>query len=130
MRVPAVPRAIEAAVEALCGLNYQLMHIAALGGGGFPELYRSGIVYRREPIGEEHWQTATELLRNGLGDCEDLSAYRAAELRMLGEPAGVAIVPTRRGSFHAVVRRGDGRIEDPSKILIVLEQIREQERLR
>ena len=125
MMVPAQIDALIGACEGLASLNYQMMHHAQLGGDRFPELYRSGIVYRREPIGEEVWQNAAELLRHGAGDCEDLAAYRAAELRMEGEPATVSIKRTRRGSFHAVVRRADGRIEDPSKILIALEMARQ-----
>jgi hypothetical protein len=121
MRVPASIGAIEAVAEGLAGLNYRMMHVASVGGGGFPALYDSGVVYRRER-GTERWQPATDLLRNMRGDCEDLAAYRAAELRMEGEPATVAIIRTRRGSFHAVVRRGDGSIEDPSRILLAIER--------
>jgi len=122
MRVPASIGAIECAVEGLAGLNYKLMHTATVGGGGFPRLYDSGIVYRKEPHGSEQWQNAIDLLRSFQGDCEDLASYRAAELRMDGEPAMVAIVRTRRGTYHAVVRRVDGTIEDPSRILLAIER--------
>lgn len=122
MRVPASIGAIESAAEGLCGLNYRLMHTARVGGGGFPVLYDSGIVYRRE-VAAEDWQNAIDLLRSGRGDCEDLAAYRAAELRCDGEPATVAIKRTRRGSYHAVVRRADGTTEDPSRILLELESL-------
>jgi hypothetical protein len=121
LRVPADIGAIEAAVEGLTALNYALMHTARVGGGGFPSLYRSGVVYRREQPGREEWQTAIDLLRGLAGDCEDLAAYRAAELRCEGEPATVAIKRTKRGSYHAVVRRADGTYEDPSRILLALE---------
>jgi hypothetical protein len=122
MRIPATIGAIEAAVEGMTGLNYRMMHTASLGGGGFPPLYESGLVYRPEEPGHEDWQNAVELLRSGAGDCEDLAAYRAAELRMAGEPATVAVVRTPRGSYHAVVRRADGTIEDPSKTCLALER--------
>ena len=121
MRVPATTGAIECAVEGLTALNYRAMHTASVGGGGFPALYSSGIVYRKEPHGVENWQNAIDLLRTMQGDCEDLSAYRAGELRMLGEPAAVAIIRNPSGSYHAVVRRADGAIEDPSRILLALE---------
>ena len=62
-----------------------------------------------------------ELIRVGEGDCEDLAGYRAAELRMVGEPARVKIVPTSRGSYHAIVERGDGSLEDPSRLALMLE---------
>lgn len=121
MEVPASPEAIAAAVEGLTSLNYKLMRLARESGGGFPPLYESGVLYRREKKDHEFWENCIVLLRLGEGDCEDLSAYRAAELRMEGEPATVQIIPTRRHSYHAIVQRGDGTLEDPSRILISLE---------
>jgi len=53
----------------------------------------------------------------GGGDCEDLAAWRAAELRIAGEPARVVVVRSAPGVLHAVVRRANGRIEDPSRRL-------------
>ncbi len=123
MDIPANREAIESAVEGLTALNYDMMRQAGVAGGGFPALYDSGVVYRREKRGQEDWQPATRLLGAGQGDCEDLAAYRAAELRVDGEPATVAIKPTRGGTmYHAVVRRASGAIEDPSRILIDLER--------
>jgi len=121
MRIPASIGAIESAAEGLTGLDYRMMHTADRLGLELPVLYDSGIVYRRESRGHEEWQSAVELLRSMQGDCEDLAAYRAAELRMEGEPATVAIIRTRRGSYHAVVRRADGTLEDPSRILLKIE---------
>jgi len=46
-----------------------------------PLLYRSGIHYMEEPSGQEEWQDVPTLLRMGVGDCEDLATWRAAELR-------------------------------------------------
>jgi len=100
---------IDAAVEGLVGVNeLQMMR------GDYPPLYRSGIRYRREST--ERWLPASTLRRTLAGDCEDLSAYRAAELRVSGvDPyASVRVYPSRQGVLHAVVLRGDGRIEDPS----------------
>jgi len=124
MEIPASAEAIAAAAEGLTSLNFKLMRVAQIGGGGFPPLYESGIVYRREAPQHENWQNAIALLRTRQGDCEDLAGYRASELRMAGEPAMVEIIPTRRHSYHAIVRRGDGTIEDPSRILIALERAR------
>ncbi len=127
MEVPAERSAIEAAVEGLASLNYNLMRSSHVSGDGYPPLYASGIVYRREVPGREDWQSADRLLAGGEGDCEDLAAYRTAELRLAGEPARVAIVPTRGGTmYHAVVRRANGEIEDPSRILIGQEADREE----
>lgn len=126
IHVPPVPEAIEALAEGLVRLNCYYMEEADARGIATPNLYRCGIVYRREPQGREWWQSAADVLgvvANRSGDCEDLSAYRVAELRtFLDEPtACVRIVRTKRGSFHAIVERGDGSIEDPSRILVALE---------
>jgi hypothetical protein len=120
--VPRTPEFLEIPAESLTALNYQLMRVAADNGAEFPLLYDSGIVYRREPPGREWWESALELVALGEGDCEDLAAYRAAELRYReGDPARVRIYRTRRQTFHAIVERGDGTFEDPSRVLAQLE---------
>jgi len=121
---PSDELALSCLLEGIVALNYLVMEASRrlLGGDAIPPLYTSGIRYEREPLGAEKWQSAPELLRTRVGDCEDLSCYRAAELRLDGEPATVEVVRTPRGSFHAVVRRADGRLEDPSRILLGLEQ--------
>jgi hypothetical protein len=87
--------------------------------GIFPRsLYDSGIRYQREEPAEEQWQTPLQTARRGVGDCEDLAAYRVSELLVQGEsgarPRVLTISPTLR---HVVVARADGRLEDPSKML-------------
>jgi hypothetical protein len=126
VNVPPIPGAIEALAEGLVRLNCFYMEHADERGIETPSLYACGIVYRREPHGEEWWESAADALgvaTHRSGDCEDLAAYRAAELRtFLDEPtACVRIVRTKRGSFHAIVQRGDGSIEDPSRICVALE---------
>lgn len=124
MELPASPAVLEAAMEGLVGANVEMMTHGRLGGVAFPPLYASGIVYRREPPGQEDWQTADRLLENREGDCEDLAAYRTAELRRDGElGARARVVPTQRGKFHAIVQREDGSMEDPSRNLITQEAI-------
>lgn len=123
-QVPATPDALTALCEGFCGLNFQMMRFARDHGGGFPSLYESGIIYRPEARAgtlPERWQTAVDLLRTGVGDCEDLVFYRVGELRCDGELALPEIGRTRRGTFHARVRRANGRLEDPSRILLELE---------
>lgn len=125
--VPPIPEAIEAVAEGLVGLNCVLMGLAADRGVVVPPLYESGIVYRREPPGREWWESSLDILgvvQRRSGDCEDLAAYRAAELRLEGEWARVVIERTSRGSFHAVVERADGTIEDPSRVLVDQERAR------
>jgi len=114
---------IEIARAALLGLQSAdevILRRAAARGRPLPPLYRSGVRYRLEAPGTESWDTADRCLRRGWGDCEDLAAWRAAELRVSGgDPrAHVTIVPTSQArQWHAVVRRGDGRLEDPSRRL-------------
>ena len=87
--------------------------------GRIPRLYASGVRYRREPLGQESWQLPTVTLQARSGDCEDLAAWRAAELVVTGEDrrAKAVVRIVRAGLMHCVVLRGNGAIEDPSKIL-------------
>lgn len=87
-----------------------------------PALYERGVRYRREA--GERWKNVDQLDADGEGDCEDLAAARAAELQESGEDpdADADIVPTRPGRYHAIVIRGDGSREDPSRILIKQER--------
>lgn len=123
--IPPIPQLLEAAAEGLVLTNVALFEMAHRRGVELPPLYQSGIVYRPEPAGREWWETAHDLLDvvpDRSGDCEDLAAYRAAELRYFeGEHARVVIVRTPRGSFHAVVEREDGSLEDPSRFCLAIE---------
>lgn len=128
MDLPADREELEAALEGLVALNHRMMVRRGMGGRGFPRLYGSGIVYRRERPGDEDWQPADKLVRAREGDCEDLAGYRAGELRADGELGAKAkVVETRSGQFHAVVQRANGVIEDPSRILLDLESSRESD---
>lgn len=102
------PELIEALLEGVTVANHILLSRTRL-----PPLYRSGVVYRREK-GTERWLLIPQVLRAGSGDCEDLAAWRASELRLVGVPARVALVKGRRARWHAVVLLPDGSIEDPS----------------
>lgn len=86
-----------------------------------PPLYKAGVVYKREPKGQETFNDVTVIKHFGFGDCAHLAAWRVAELQNAGENATLRIAwkVTRRGKrlFHVQVRRADGRIEDPSKLL-------------
>lgn len=101
-----------------------------------PALYKSGVRYVPEPDAQrfEDWPGVHEIYSRGYGDCEDLAAWRAAELQVnhrgegadMGSPShvGCAIKRRQRGrrnSYHVVValKYPDGRtrIEDPSSRL-------------
>jgi len=91
-------------------------------------LYDSGVVYQPE-FSTEEWQDIPTTLARGFGDCEDLAAYRVAELRSQGVAANPHIRWRKIGGsyrFHALVKWPDtirngvkvkGRIEDPSRRL-------------
>lgn len=106
-------REVEALLEGLARVC-----VAQIRGGLVPvKLYSAGVRYAREPLGRERWQSAAETLRRGEGDCEDLVAWRVAELRCMGEEAHPMVYSPRPGLLHCVVRRSHGRVEDPSKKL-------------
>lgn len=110
--------ALQAALLGLTALNRVVMRERHV-----PPLYTTGVVWKREPRGREDWDTADIALARGYSDCEDLAAWRAAELQEAGETEARAIVvPTGPGRWHAVVERGDGTrsIEDPSRITLAL----------
>lgn len=107
---------LDAALESVTRLNE-----AMLQRGEIPTFERGlrthGIRWRPEPPGGEHFDNAKLVLRRGWGDCDDLAPYHAASLRHSGEDPGARAIVYRSGPkrWHAVVRRGDGSIDDPSK---------------
>jgi len=85
-----------------------------------PALYRSGVRYRREPARTEEWRTIPIVRAQGFGDCEDLAAWRIAELRELGIPAKPCFRYRQEGNkriYHIMVCLPDGTGEDPSRVL-------------
>lgn len=112
--IPAASeRSLAAAMCALVALDvlYLATHPDA------PRLYDSGVRYRPEPRGSEEWVTVPDLLQRGWGDCEDLAAWRCAELRLEGERATPCVRRSGPATYHALVCREDGSIEDPSRVL-------------
>lgn len=109
----AVPlRGRDDIVSALNALT--LLDLAELQQAPLPGLYQSGVRYQREGMGREQWRTALQVLRAGAGDCEDLCAWRAAELTLAGTPARAMPVQVGPGQWHVVVAYLDGFVEDPS----------------
>lgn len=88
-----------------------------------PNLYESNVRYSPEAEGQERWQGIPTTLRNRMGDCEDLAAWRAAELNVRHGIAARPLVvvsqryPDQKRLYHVVVERPDGSIEDPSFLL-------------
>ncbi len=99
----------------------------------YPPLLHSHIAFAPEPwAGKlEEFAPAVLVVARGWGDCDDLVAYRCAELRVFGdrlactkpEHATIHIFgrenlpPPQRTVMHAQVRRANGTIEDVSRLL-------------
>lgn len=105
------------ALEGLAHVNLDLIQ-----SGKVPKLYDSGVRYIRDKDGEETFIDALHVLKQGGADCSSLSAYRVGELWAAGE-TGASIHMHWRGYsdgyrlYHVTVRRADGAIEDPSRML-------------
>lgn len=84
--------------------------------GKTPLLVESGVHYDPNPM-KENWSTVDDVLASGRGDVEDLAAWRAAELRLQGENATVALRGTPGQWLTCVVIRGDGTEEDVTKLV-------------
>ena len=89
-----------------------------------PHLYDAGARYIREPQGGGYWMDYGEILRRGGADCEDLATALVAWYQETGqEPyASIQVLEypdqtTDMIHWHVVVRRRDGTIEDPSRVL-------------
>ncbi len=88
-----------------------------------PKLYDTRVVYKAEKR-REQWADIPTVLRQGYGDCEDLAAWRSAELRAEGVDAMPYIKWAKKGkrtTFHSLTRitlpDGSEVIEDPSRAL-------------
>lgn len=106
---------LNSALESVTRLNESL-----LKQGQIPtcaEGIKEGVRWKPEPPGDEHFDHAGVVLRRKWGDCDDLAPWQAASLRHTGEDPDATAVVRRSGPkrWHAVVRRGDGSIDDPSR---------------
>ena len=115
---PAKLEALTHLVEALVRVNVAWLRERR---AGVPWLYESGVRYEEEPLGRDEWQDIPETLERREGDCEDLASWRLAELRVRSfedaRPFVKRTVFGPRTVYHVAVRRSDGRIEDPSRVL-------------
>ncbi len=91
---------------------------------GIPRLYTSGVRWKRDVCRARNIPGACErflspldvLAEGGVGDCDDLVPWRTAELILDGDrkARGISIIAPGIG-YHVVVRKGNGKREDPSK---------------
>lgn len=108
-------------VEALAGVNTAFLE----RNPRTPSIYESGVRYSdaHETCSscEDLWWDIPVVLSHGYGDCEDLAAWRLAELWMQGIPARAHVTSALLGQgntlYHVQVMLPDGQIEDPSRIL-------------
>lgn len=106
---------LDAALESVTRLNEQMLET-----GEVPTFERAlrttGVQWRPEPPGDEHFDSADRVMKRRAGDCDDLAPWHAASLRHTGEDPGATAVVRRSGPkrWHAVVQRSDGSIDDPS----------------
>lgn len=107
--------ALNAALEATTRVNESML--AAKEIPTFEKALKYGIRWRPEPPGAEHFDHGKMVLERGWGDCDDLAPMHAASLRHSGEDKQARAIVVKSGPkrWHAVVKRGDGTIDDPSK---------------
>lgn len=118
--VVAVPEAhvtkpvLDGALEAVTRLNEQLIKSGASPTSR--QLIAKGAEWRPEKPGAEHFDHGALIAERGHGDCDDWAPLHAATLRVTGEDPGALAVVKKSGPkrWHAIVRRSDGTIDDPS----------------
>lgn len=106
---------LDAALESVTRLNESLLADKSVPTA--KEGIRKGVLWKPEPEGEEHFDHAGIVMRRRWGDCDDLAPWHAASLRHTGEDPDAQAVVRRSGPhrWHAVVLRGDGSVDDPSR---------------
>jgi len=102
-------RVLKLLLWCLIGLNIEYLRM----NPNTPMLYKSGVRFIREKEGEELWPTIGEVIANGGGDCEDLAAWRVAELRVKG-------IPARPAWRHRLVRMPSGNEATLYHILVYI----------
>lgn len=116
-------RMLGLAIKPLLDANVKVNRLYLATHPRTPSIYHAGVIYREEDPrqGYEDFALIPAIIARGWGDCDDLAPWRVAELQQQGEAARVRIqwkrVPRRGKLYHIVVRRADGRIEDPSALL-------------
>jgi hypothetical protein len=105
---------INAALEAVTRLDENM--IAKGASPTADEAIAAGAVWRPEPPGDECFDHGATIAQRGWGDCDDWAPLGAATLRASGEDPGATavVIPSGPMTYHAVVQRSDGTLEDPS----------------
>jgi hypothetical protein len=108
------PSVVNAALEAVTRLDEQLIR-----SGQSPtasQLISAGAKWKPEPPGDECFDHGGTIAARGWGDCDDWAPLAAAEHRVKGTDPGASaiVIPSGPNTYHAVVQKSDGSIEDPS----------------
>jgi hypothetical protein len=108
------PEVVEPVLEAVTRLNEHMIRT-----GQSPtshEALAAGAIWRPENMGDEHFDHGGTIASRGWGDCDDWAPLHAATLRANGTDPGAKsiMVPSGPNTFHAIVQRSNGAIEDPS----------------
>jgi hypothetical protein len=112
---------LNACLEALVKQNLWQHRVLATHGRALPPLYQTRVVYRRDPPRKEWFRSMARVYSTGWGDCDDLAAIRAAEIRRAGGRAFAEVRRTPRPNvLHAVVTDGKNLVEDPTEFLASL----------
>lgn len=106
---------LNASLEAVTRLNESLLKNNEIPP--FETQLKRGLKWKPEPPGDEHFDHGLTTAKRGWGDCDDLAPLHAGSLRHSGEDPGATAIVKKTGPklWHAVVRRSDGTIDDPSK---------------
>lgn len=120
LELPWTLDSVRIACAALTTVNRMLIINAQKAGKPLPELYNAGVEYIRNRAFNgraARFRPIPSVIANKGADCGPLACWRAAELQARGERARAVPVRMNNRLMHVVVRRGDGRIEDPSRLL-------------
>jgi hypothetical protein len=91
--------------------------------GDVPDIYEAidsgSVIWRPEPQkqGFEGFDLPSQVVKRGWGDCDDLAPWLAAQLRDSGDDPDAEAIVYQSGPerWHAVVQRGNGDVDDPSR---------------
>src|SRR5262245_86375 len=92
--LPSKADVYAAALEGLVRVNDLILS----KNPSFPPLYASGARFKAIP--HNYWRRADTIAGEGWGDCEGLSGWRAAELRLGRGTDGVVDEGARVGCYH------------------------------
>jgi len=108
------------ALKVLLEAATQINEIILRNHPEIPDIQKSGVYYKPE-YGAEKWQDVLTTYRQGFGDCEDLSTWLTAQLRVRkgirAVPAITERVVANGRILHALTKLPNGKLIDVSRLL-------------